>query len=131
MEFAFPWPYSQGEWLAWTAAAVTLLLGLMMLFMPRLMLRALRLQTSPDHPEALAAVRATAAGFYTGAGLACILLAQPLLYLGLGLSWGLAAFGRIISMLSDDGFTLHNWAWLVVEIALSGLALVFALGLIP
>ncbi|TIR58069.1 MAG: DUF4345 domain-containing protein, partial [Mesorhizobium sp.] len=25
MEFAFPWPASQGEWLAWSSAVVTLL----------------------------------------------------------------------------------------------------------
>ncbi|TIO72455.1 MAG: DUF4345 domain-containing protein, partial [Mesorhizobium sp.] len=28
MEFAFPWPASQGEWLAWSSAVVTLLIGL-------------------------------------------------------------------------------------------------------
>ena len=32
MEFAFPWPVTQGEWLAWSSAAVTVLLGLIFFF---------------------------------------------------------------------------------------------------
>ena len=36
MNFTFPWPVSQGEWLAWSSAAVTLFLGLMLLFAPRI-----------------------------------------------------------------------------------------------
>lgn len=130
VEIAFPWPFTQGEWLAWTSAVVTLLFGLAMLFAPRLAFKVLRLQTNPNHPEAVGEARATMAGFYLGVGLACILLAQPLLYLTLGLCWGLSAFGRIISMLSDKGNTLVNWLWLVVEAGLAGLALVFALGLV-
>lgn len=130
MELAFPWPLSQGEWLAWCGAVATLLLGLIMLIAPRLVLRTLRLKTLPDHPEAVGEVRATMAGFYIGVGLASILLAQPLLYLTLGLCWALTAFGRIVSMLSDGGNTLANWIWLVVEVALAAMVLAFAIGFV-
>ena len=130
MELAFPWPMSQGEWLAWTSAAITLVFGLLMLFAPGLTLRLLRLQTVPNHPEAVSEARATLSGFYVGTGLGCILLAQPLLYLTLGLCWGLTAFGRIVSMLSDDGNTVYNWVWLAIEIALAAMAMSFALGLV-
>lgn len=130
MEFAFPWPMSQGEWLAWMAAVLTLVFGLMMLFAPGVALKVLRLQTVPNHPEAVGEARATMSGFYIGMGLACILLAQPLLYLALGLCWAMTAFGRIVSMLSDDGNNVHNWAWLGAEIVLAGLAFGFALGLV-
>lgn len=130
MEIAFPWPYSQGEWLAWSCAAITLALGLLMLFAPGIVLRLLRLQTVPNHPEAVSGARATMSGFYIGTGLSCILLAQPLLYLTLGACWALTAFGRIISMLSDNGNTLVNWLWLAAEIALAALALSFALGFV-
>jgi hypothetical protein len=129
--FAFPWPVSQGEWLAWSVAAITLLFGLAMLFAPGLSLKLLRLQPTPNHPEALGGARATMAGFYTGVGLSCILLAQPLLYLTLGMCWALSAFGRVISMLSDNGNTIANWIWLVVEIVLAAMVLAFALGLVP
>lgn len=130
MELAFPWPMSQGEWLAWSVAVVTFVLGLMMLFAPGLTFRVLRLQTTPDHPEAVSEARATMSGFYLGVGLASILLAQPLVYLTLGICWALTAFGRIVSMLSDDGNTVYNWAWLAVETVLAALVLAFALGLV-
>lgn len=131
MDFAFPWPMSNGEWMAWGSAAVTLFFGLVMLFLPRLGMRILRLQTLPDHPEAVAEGRATMAGFYLGVGTCCILLAQPLLYLALGFSWLFTAFGRLISMLSDRGGTLYNWISIVIELALAALPLAFALGFVP
>ncbi|MET0168885.1 MAG: DUF4345 family protein [Aliihoeflea sp.] len=128
MELSFPWPYTQGEWLAWSSAAVTVLFGLMTLFAPRLSLRILRLQTTPDHPEAVAEARATMSGFYLGLGLCCILLAQPLLYLTLAAAWSLTAFGRVVSMLSDRGNTPYNWVALIIEIVLAALPMAFALG---
>jgi len=131
MEFAFPWPFSQGEWLAWSSAAVTVLFGLILFFAPGLSLRILRLQTTPEHPEALAESRATMSGFYLGLGLTCILFAQPMLYIALGASWALTAFGRIVSMMSDRGNTLYNWISLALEIVLAALPLVFAFGLVP
>lgn len=130
MELAFPWPVSQGEWLAWSSAAVTALFGLVMLLAPRAALRLIRLQPQPDRPDAIGEVRATLGGFYLGAGLSAILFAQPLIYLGLGLCWALVAFGRFISMLSDGGNTLRNWVRLVIDAVLGALALTFALGLV-
>lgn len=132
MEFEFPWPLSQGEWLAWLSAALTVLFGLILFFAPRLALRVLRLQPREDHPEAVAESRATMSGFYLGLGLCCLLLGnQPFLYMALGLSWGFTAFGRIVSMLSDRGNTVANWLWLVLEVVLAALPLGFAIGLIP
>ncbi len=130
MEFAFPWPMSQGEWLAWASAALTVFFGAVLMFAPTLSFRLLRLQTAPEHPEALAEARGTMAGFYLGLGLCCILLAQPMLYLALGFSWLFTAFGRIVSMLSDEGNTLYNWVWLVIEVALAMLPLALALGFV-
>jgi uncharacterized membrane protein HdeD (DUF308 family) len=131
MGFEFPWPTSNGEWLAWSSAAVTILFGLIMLFLPKIGLRILRLQTSPDHPEALAEARGTMSGFYLGLGICCILLAQPWLYIALGFSWLFTAFGRIVSMLSDHGNTLYNWISVVIELVLAGLPLAFSLGFVP
>lgn len=130
MEFAFPWPYSQGEWLAWVAAAVTALVGLVFLFAPRTALRFLHLMTAPERPEALAEPRATIGGFYLGIGLSAILFAQPLIYLALGIAWGIAAFGRLISMMSDRGNTLRNWILLALSALMAALPLAFATGFI-
>ena len=131
MEFQFPWPMTQGEWLAWSSAAVTILFGLIMLFLPRIGLRILRLQPVPGHPEAVAEARATMAGFYLGVGISCIVMAQIWLYLALGLSWLFTAFGRIVSMLSDGANTPYNWISVIIELALAAMALGYGLGLIP
>lgn len=130
MQFAFPWPTTNGEWLAWASAAFTILFGLILMFAPGLSLRLMRLRTTEAHPEAVAAARSTMAGFYLGAGLCALLLAQPLIYMTLGVCWLLSAFGRIVSMLSDRGNTVYNWAWVVVELIAGALPLGFSLGLL-
>lgn len=131
MEFSFPWPMTDGEWLAWSAAVITVLFGLILLFAPHLSFRLMRLQTVEKHPEAVAEGRATMSGFYLGLGLCCILLAQPLLYMALGFSWLFTAFGRVVSMMSDSGNTVYNWVWLLIDVALAALPLAFAFGFIP
>lgn len=132
MEFAFPWPLSQGEWLAWSAAAATVFFGVLLMFAPRIAFRILRLTTKETHPEAIGAARATMSGFYLGLGLCCLLLGnQPFLYMALGASWGFTAFGRIISMMSDAGNTPYNWVALVLEVALAVMPLAFVFGFVP
>ena len=131
MEFAFPWPTSQGEWLAWSSAAVTLLFGVILFFAPRIAFRLLRLQARPDNPEAIAQGRATMAGFFLGVGLCAILLAQPWLYMALGVSWLFTAFGRIVAMMSDGANTPYKWVAIVIELALAALPLGFVFGFWP
>ena len=128
MQLAFPWPTSNAEWIAFGVAAFTLALGLLMLFAPGTMLKLMRLQTAPDRGYAQAEIRGRMAGFYLGLSLTAILLAQPLLYLALGFSWLFTAFGRLISMLSDEGFRIGNLLWLAVEAALGLAALGYSLG---
>lgn len=131
MEFSFPWPMSQGEWLAWSSAAATVLFGLVLFFAPGIAFRILRLQVSPEKPAAIAEGRGRMSGFYLGVGLCCILLAQPLLYMALGFSWLLTAFGRLLSMMSDGANTPYNWVFVVIELVLAALPLAFAFGFFP
>lgn len=126
----FYWPSTQGEWLAWTSAAITVLFGLMLLVAPRTSLRILRLQTAPDHPEALSEARGTMAGFYLGVGICALLLAQPLIYLALGAGWALTALGRLVSIVSDRGVTGFNLASVAIEAVLAALPLLYGLGLL-
>lgn len=130
MEFEFPWPTTNGEWAAFGAAAFTVLLGLVRLFAPDIVLRLQRLQPVPEHPEALAAVRASMAGFYLGLGVTAIAFQQPFLFMALGFSWAFTAFGRLISILSDRN-TLLNWLLILVELALAAAALANPLGFLP
>lgn len=129
MNLAFPWPYSQGEWMAWTVAAITALMGLAFLFAPRLSLRVLRLGTANAHPETYSAVRGTLAGFHLGLGLCAILFAQPFIYMTLGVAWGMEAFGRIISILSDGGGRMHAFFMLVFALVMAALPLAYAMGI--
>jgi len=131
MEFAFPWPYSQGEWLAWASALVTVLFGLLAMLMPRLRLRALRPGEVEQHPEALAESRAQLGGFYVGIGVAAILFAQPLVYMALGFGWAMALFGRCLSMIADRALTVGNSGRLLASFALAALPLAYAFGIIP
>jgi hypothetical protein len=131
MDFVFPWPYSQGEWLAWSGAAVTIVIGLAFLLAPRPMLKAARLEPQAGYPQAVAEGRATIGGFYVGFGLCAILFAQPLVYMALGFAWAVSAFGRLVSILSDRGGTPRHWLLLLVSSVLAGLPLVFALGIVP
>lgn len=128
MEFAFPWPTTQGEWLAFTAASATVLLGVLFLFAPGVSFRLFRLAPRPEQPEGYALARANMAGFYLGLGLSAMLLAQPLLYMALGFAWLFTAFGRIVSMMSDHANRPLNWLWLVLDVLLAAFALAFSFG---
>jgi hypothetical protein len=128
MELTFPWPTTNAEWIAFGSAAFTALLGLLFLFAPGITMRVMRLQTTPEHPEAMAEIRGRMAGFYLGISFCCLLLAQPLLYLALGFSWLFTAFGRLTSMLSDAGLTLANTCWLVIELALAVVTIAYGVG---
>jgi len=130
MELAFPWPATNGEWLAWTTAALTALWGLLHLLAPRTALRVAGLETRPDRPAALAHVRGPMAGFHLGLGLSALLLAQPPVYMTLGFAWAFAAFGRLVGMLSD-GTGVKNVALLVLEVLLAAMPLAFVFGFAP
>ncbi|WEX09957.1 DUF4345 domain-containing protein [Chelativorans sp. AA-79] len=124
MDFAFPWPYSPGEWLAWIGAALTALFGLANLIAPRLILRA---GAAAD----AGSTRALLGGFYAGTGLSAILFAQPLIYLALGIAWALAALGQALSLLFDKGSAVGKSARLAATLLMAALPLAFVLGFIP
>jgi cytochrome c biogenesis protein CcdA len=126
MELAFPWPYTEGEWLAWTSALVTVVLGLVAMLAPRL-----RLREIGQHPEALAESRGQLGGFYVGIGVAAILFAQPFVYMALGFGWTVAFLGRLLSVLFDGAVTRRNCLSLVISFALAALPLAHVFGYIP
>ncbi len=124
----FYWPASTGEWLAWASAAITVLLGLAMLVAPRAALIVFGLSQDPAHPGGLAEIRGRMAGFYLGLGICAILFAQPFLWMALGAAWAMTAFGRLVSMLADRGFTGHNVLSIAAELVLALLPLAYVFG---
>jgi hypothetical protein len=128
MEFYFPTEF--GEQLAFLAAAISAIIGLLIMFAPGLTLRFFGLQASTDRRDGYALVRSSLAGFYLGLGASALLLAQPMVYLAFGASFALAVFGGIISILSDGGATLRNCLLLVVHALLAGLSLIYVFGIV-
>jgi len=119
MDFALPWPYSPGEWLAWTGAALTALFGILHLIAPGLAAAA----SAHGGSRSLG-------GFYAGIGLSAILFAQPLIYLALGIAWGMAALGHLLSMVFDKGGFATKFPRLAASIFMAALPLVFVLGFV-
>jgi hypothetical protein len=128
MEFYIP--AETGEFLAFCAAVVTALIGVVFLFAPGLAYRVVGIDLREGRRGGYAEARSTMGGFHLGLGIAALLLAQPMVYLALGAAFALAAFGRILSMLSDGGNTVMNWLFLSVQIVLAALPLAYVFGLV-
>jgi hypothetical protein len=128
MEFYFPETFS--EQLAFIASALAALLGLLIMFCPSLGLKLYGLQSLPDQRDGLVLLRSSLAGLYLGLGVAALLMAQPMVYLAVGITFAVALFGNILSILSDGGATWRNCLLLVVNFALSALPLVHVFGLV-
>jgi hypothetical protein len=125
MEFYFP--TEMGEQLAFGAAAFTAVAGFIMMFAPGLAMRFFGLAPRGERREGFSEVRSMG-GFYLGLGLAAIMLAQDWTYLALGAAFAMAAFARIISILSDRGSTMLNYLLLVVQAAVAALPLLHVFG---
>jgi hypothetical protein len=128
MELYFP--TELGEQLAFCAAAFTALVGLLMMFAPGYAYRFYGLQVREGRQGAYAESRSVG-GFYVGLGVSAILFAQMWIYMALGIAFAVAAFGRILSLMSDrGGGAMVNLLLLVVQAALAAALLVYAFGFI-
>lgn len=111
-------------------AIVTLLFGIMCLFLPKASLSIMRLRAMEAMPSAIGEVRGNVAGFYLAAALGVMFVDNLYALLILGFGWLVTAFGRVISMLSDGTNNMFNWVSLLVEFLLAFLPLVVAFGLV-
>lgn len=127
MEFYIP--TETGELLAFSAAIVTALFGLFALFAPGTALKLAGLQTREASREGYA-FASSAGGFYAGLAIVALMMAQSWIYMGIGGGFALAAFGRILSLMSDGSFTLKNLVVLLVQAGLAALPLAYAFGFI-
>lgn len=125
MDFYFP--TELGEQLAFGAAAFTALVGFIIMFAPGYAMRLFGLQAREGRRDGYAEQRSMG-GFYLGLGLSAIMLAQDWIYMALGAAFAMAAFARIISLLSDRGGTVVNYILLVVQVVLAALPLGYVFG---
>jgi hypothetical protein len=125
MDFYFP--TELGEQLAFGAAAFTAVVGFLIMFAPGYAMRVFGLAPRGERRDGYAEQRSMG-GFYLGMGLSAIMLAQNWTYLALGAAFAMAAFARIISLLSDRGGTIMNYVLLVVQVVLAALPLGYVFG---
>ena len=125
MEFEFPMEF--GEQPAFGAAAFTAIAGFVIMFAPGHAMRIFGLAPSGERREGFSEVRSTG-GFYLGFGLGSVVLAQPLIYTAFGAAFAMAAFARIVSILSDKGSTYLNYLLLVVQTVIAALPLLYVFG---
>ena len=128
MEFYFPTEF--GEQLAFWAAAISAVIGLVVMFAPGLTFRMFGLSYLSDRRDGLVLLRSSLGGFYLGFGASALLLAQPMVYLAFGATFAMATFGAVLSILSDGGPTLRNCLLMVVHLFLAALPLVYVFGLV-
>lgn len=125
MEFYIP--TETGEFLAFCAAIATALFGLFALFAPGIALNLAGLQPREGSREGFAFAR-SAGGFYAGIAIVALLMAQSWIYMAIGGGFALAAFGRILSLMSDGSFTAKNLLVLAIQAVLAALPLGYAFG---
>lgn len=100
-------------WLNHTGAAITVLLGLLGLFLPSKAAAFVSLST--DGPIGRSEIRATYGGFFLLLGLGCLFLHTPPAFLIAGLAWLGAAGGRLFSILIDRAASSKNFGGVVFE----------------
>ncbi|MGV1916454.1 DUF4345 domain-containing protein [uncultured Agrobacterium sp.] len=128
MEFYFP--TELGEQLAFGAAVLSSLIGLLVMFAPMITFRLFGLQVTGERRDGLVLIRSSLAGLYLGLGVSALLLAQPMVYLAFGAAFALAVFGALLSILSDGGATLRNLLLMVVHVVLAAFPLMYVFGLV-
>lgn len=124
-------PQTLPDLLPFLAAVGTMLLGFAGLFAPRLVLGMAKLGPIAGSTAGLSAARTMLGGFPLGAGLALLLFFdQPMMQITLGSAWIFAAFGRLVSILTDDAASLRNTALLLLAVAFAAFCLLPAFGLV-
>lgn len=124
-------PQTTPDLLPFIAACISILYGLIALFAPRLLLRGLRMDTVGAATIGLSEIRGTLAGFPLGTGLVTLFFFdQPFVQMALGAGWVFTAFGRFVSILSDDANRPVNWLRLLIDIGLAALCLAPVFGFV-
>lgn len=108
-------PVTTGEWYAFCTAIVLMLVALPLIILPRRFMGLLGLSAEHSTVNGLSEVRGPFGGYLFGTGLAAILLAQPLVYLALGIGFVFMVVGRLLSFVLDRSFNLHCIVLTVVE----------------
>lgn len=119
-----PIPSAPGAQAAMASAVLTLLLGLALMALARQIGAWWGFAAREGREGAVGELRPIGA-FLAGLGLAGFLFDQPIIYVMIGTAWALAAFGRLLSMMSasDRSNGLFNFLFLLLQAALAAAGL--------
>jgi hypothetical protein len=87
------------EWLPRIAASLTVVIGLVGFFKPRLITDSQQIELGS--PMAWSEARVAFGGLHLGSGIMALALNEPLIYMTLGVAWTFGLFARFYSMVAD------------------------------
>jgi hypothetical protein len=109
------------DWLPRVGAILTVLLGLVGFFKPRLVTDAQQIELRS--PMALSEARVVFGGLHLGAGIMALTLHEPLVYLTLGVAWSVGLLARFYSMVADSTSLRDSLPGIVVDTVMAALFL--------
>jgi hypothetical protein len=109
------------DWLPRIGACLTVILGLIGFFKPRLITDAQQITLAS--PMALSEARVVFGGLHLGAGSMALALNEPLVYLTLGVAWSVGVLARLYSMVADKTSLQHSLPGIVVDAVMALLLL--------
>ncbi len=113
------------EWLPRIGAILTVALGLVGFFKPRLITDGQQIELKS--PMALSEARVVFGGLHLGGGTMALALHEPLVYMTLGVAWSVGLLARFYSMVADKTSLQHSLPGIVVD---ATMAFLFLSGLI-
>jgi len=129
MELEFVAPQTTGEMLAWIVSLITMLVGVALMIIPRRFGRFLGLVEM--NRAGVSEIRGAFGGSWAGFALAALILAQPLIYLAMGLGFIFMVVGRLISFFADKSLNGQTVAATIVEAAAAFFLIAYPLQIIP
>jgi hypothetical protein len=109
------------EWLPRIGAILTVALGLVGFFKPRLITDGQQIELGS--PMALSEARVVFGGLHLGSGIMALILHEPLIYMTLGVAWSLGLLARFYSMMADKTSLRHSMPGIVVDATMALLLL--------
>ena len=109
------------EWLPRIGAILTVMMGLVGFFKPRLITDGQQIELRS--PMALSEARVVFGGLHLGSGIMALALHEPLIYMTLGVAWSFGLLARFYSMVADKTSLRHSMPGIVVDTVMAALLL--------
>ena len=109
------------DWLPRVGALLTIVLGLIGFFKPRLITDGQ--QIALNAPMAMSEARVVFGGLHLGCGIMALALNEPLIYMTLGVAWGFGVLARFYSMVVDKTSLKQSLPGIIVDAVMAALFL--------